>query len=644
MLPRRLLSTLLLSVAMFCTCVFASDQSVATTWRLLDYIAVDYREAVADGQVVNQLEYDEMLEFSATAAAAIAALPETAQAGQLLGDAQALRQAIEDKAEPDLIATQARGLAALLVEAHPIPLMPATPPQHARGEALYAQLCASCHGATGGGDGPASAGLDPPPIDFTDRARADERSVFALYQVIEQGLEGTSMMSYRGLPTEDLWALATYTGAIAYPGSLAERGRALLEADPALRAKLDFERYVGDTPADLAKVVGSAADAAAVTAYLRRHPEAAQAQAADPDSALVTSRRLLREAMAAHREGDTGRARDLALSAYLDGFEPVEPLLAARDNPLMVRIEAAMAQLRSGLAANADAQTLQAQIDALDGLFAEAEQVLGQDRTSAAASFAAAFAILLREGLEALLIVIAMIALLRKAERTEMLPWVHGGWLAALAAGVVTWALATWVITISGASRELSEGFGSLLAAVVLVWVGVWMHGKSHAEAWQRYVREHLGRALGRSSGLFLLGLVFVVVYREVFETILFYAAIWNEGSQGSVLAGGATAAAVLVVIGWAMMRYSRTLPITTFFRYSSLLIAVLAVVLMGKAVSALQEAGYLPVSWLDGWPRVELLGLYPTLEGVGAQVLVALVLAAGFALSGRSARTAPAA
>src|SRR5690606_6618542 len=173
MSPRRLLATLLLSVALICTCVSASasEGSVATTWRLLDYIAVDYREAVAGGEVVNALEYDEMLEFSATAAAAIDTLPATPQAAQLQRDAAALR---------------ARGLAALLVQAHPIPLMPASPPQYARGEALYAQLCASCHGAAGAGDGPASAGLDPPPIDFTDRARADERSVFALYQVIEQ--------------------------------------------------------------------------------------------------------------------------------------------------------------------------------------------------------------------------------------------------------------------------------------------------------------------------------------------------------------------------------------------------------------------------------------------------------------------------
>src|SRR5690606_5505386 len=298
MSPHRLLMAMLFGIALICACAHAhaSEASVATTWRLLDSIAVDYREAVADGQVVNQLEYDEMLEFSATAASAIADLPGTPQATQLQDDARALQQAIADKAEPDRIASQARALAALLVRAHPIPLMPASPPDHARGKALYAQLCASCHGDTGAGDGPASAGLDPPPIDFTDRARADERSVFALYQVIEQGLEGTSMASYRGLPAEDLWALATYSGSIAYPESLAEAGRARLEADPALRAKLDFERYVSATPAQLGAELGSADAAAEIVAYLRRHPEASQAQAQDPGSALAVSRSLLREA------------------------------------------------------------------------------------------------------------------------------------------------------------------------------------------------------------------------------------------------------------------------------------------------------------------------------------------------------------
>src|SRR5690606_24793654 len=110
------------------------------------------------------------------------------------------RQAIEAKARPADIARKARALAAALVGHYPIPLEPSVPPDYARGKALYGQLCANCHGTGGAGDGPAGVGADPPPIDFTDRERARERSLFALYQVIRQGLEGTSMASYSNLP------------------------------------------------------------------------------------------------------------------------------------------------------------------------------------------------------------------------------------------------------------------------------------------------------------------------------------------------------------------------------------------------------------------------------------------------------------
>ena len=107
-----------------------------------------------------------------------------------------------------------------------------------------------------------------------------------------------------------------------------------------------------------------------------------------------------------------------------------------------------------------------------------------------------------------------------------------------LLAGGVTWAVATYAIGISGASRELTEGFGSLLAAVILLSVGIWMHGKSQAEEWRRYIREKMQGALSRGSAWFLFGLAFIVVYREVFETILFYAALWTPDNGTTILAG----------------------------------------------------------------------------------------------------------
>jgi high-affinity iron transporter len=318
-------------------------------------------------------------------------------------------------------------------------------------------------------------------------------------------------------------------------------------------------------------------------------------------------------------------------TANLDGVESIEPLLAAHDNALKARIEGAMGELRAAIKGGAAVENVRAQVKALDGLLGDAEAALDPHRATASASFFGAFTVLLREALEALLIVVVMLTMLRKAERQDVEVYVHGGWISALVAGALTWAVATYLISISGADREFTEGFGSLLAAVVLLWVGIWMHGKSQADAWQRYIRDKLGHALSRKSAWGLFGLAFVVVYREAFETILFYVAIWNEENAAAVLAGAGAAVVVLAVIAWALMRYGRALPVGRFLAYSSILIAVLCVVLMGKGVSALQEAGWLPVDPLAGFLRVEILGLYPTVEGIVAQVAMAALLLIGF-------------
>jgi high-affinity iron transporter len=376
--------------------------------------------------------------------------------------------------------------------------------------------------------------------------------------------------------------------------------------------------------------------AAALTAFLRANPGAVAQVAGGP---LDIARARLRDSLAAYRAGDRGRARELALAAYLDGFEPVEPMLATRNGDLLRRVEAAMAELRSAIASARPAGEVEARVAALNRLFDETQAAIAPGEASAVSSFVGGFIILAREGLEALLIVIAMIVFLQRAERREVLPYVHGGWIAALAAGVLTWWAATHLIGISGASRELTEGFGSLFAAAVLVFVGIWMHGKAQADEWQRYIREKLGKALSRGSAWFLFLLAFVAVYREVFETILFYAALSAQGNGLALLGGFASAALLLAFVAWAMLRYSRRLPIAQFFNWSAILIAVLAVVLTGKGVAAIQEAGLVGVTPVPGAPSLPILGITPTAEALGAQVAVLAILLVGF---GRNRRRTP--
>ena len=298
-----------------------------------------------------------------------------------------------------------------------------------------------------------------------------------------------------------------------------------------------------------------------------------------------------------------------------------------------------MAQLRASIGNGRPVAEVRGRVADLDSLFGEAERVLEPSEAGSASAFLGAFTILLREGLEALLIIVAMLTFLRKAERPEMVRTVHYGWVAALAAGLATWWAATHVLTISGASRELTEGFGSILAAVILLFVGIWMHGKAQANEWQRYIKAKLGAALSKRSAWFLFLLAFIAVYREVFETILFFAAMSAEGNVGALVAGGAAGLVILAAIAIAMFRFSARLPIAKFFAYSSALIAVLAVVLAGKGVAALQEAGLLGVTPIAAAPRIAIIGLYPTLEGLAAQAATLLILLLGFAWNRRESR-----
>ncbi len=604
----------------------AGEADVRRIWQLLDYLAVDYPGAVKDGAVINASEFEEMREFARTGRTKLAALEPHAEQAALVAEAQTLSNAIEAKKSPAEVAILAKALANHLLAAYPVPSSPASAPQVALAAAVYQAQCAACHGATGHGDGPAGLQLEPRPVAFTDKDRARERSTFALYQAISQGIEGTAMPGFGTISESDRWALAFFIGQFAHDDAEVKAGEKVWGDNAAVRAQLtSLDALSRTTQADLAGQVGEA-PAAATMAYLHSHPEAVVQKLS---LSFDVARQKLAQSVQAYEKGETARATDLALSAYLDGVEPIEPTLATRDAALMGRIETAMSRYRSLLSSKAAMPELQAQLTVIDGLFQEADALLGSS-ADATAAFLGSFTILVREGLEALLVVVAMLAFLRKAERGDMLRYVHAGWVGALAMGAVTWAIATYFVSISGASREVTEGLSSLFAAVVLLSVGMWMHQKSMAGAWQQYLHDKLSTALSRKSAWFLFGLSFIAVYREVFETILFYAALWEQGNHHAVLGGLVSGVVVLVIIAMALLRFSARLPIGKFFSWSSALVAVLAVVLTGKGIAALQEAGWLGASTFSG-PRIDLLGIYPSLQSVLAQLLMVALVILGF-------------
>ena len=611
--------------------VSAPEDAVRQLWQLLDYVAVDYAGAVANGAVVKPSEFAEMREFSSTAKKRLQQLPQADGKDALLAKAEALENAVASKSAPAQVAGLAHALADGVLLLYPIPMAPAQAPNLARGAAVFSEQCVGCHGARGAGDGPMAAKLNPPPIAFTDRERASVRSVLALYQAVSQGVSGTSMPAFKELSDSDRWAVAFYAGTLSHDDAMRQRGAAKWQADQILRSRFDnLSALTRSSEVALSETTGSEI-ARDVTAYLRSSPSSVLAQ--QPSGVALTKARL-RESVLAYQGGDKPSATRLALSAYLDGFEPLEPALSARNKALMTRVESAMLDYRAAVA-DGHSQQVAESAKRIEALLGDVEAELDPAKAEGTTAFLGALTILLREGIEALLVVVGMIAFLRKAERPDVLRHVHAGWIGALAAGGLTGVAATYLVSISGANREVTEGVSSVFAAVVLLGVGLWMHQKSAAGRWQAYLKTKMSGALSRRSAYAMAGLAFVAVYREVFETVLFFSALWTEGNGGALLFGLAAGAAILAGIAWILLRTSAKMPIGKFFSASSIIVAVLAVMLIGKGAKALQEAGLLnahPISF----PRIEFLGTYPTTETLMAQFVVACIAILGFWMNGR--------
>ena len=609
---------------------------VQSILHALDYVSVDYPAFVKDGHVLDPTEYEEQLEFASQVVSLLNGLPGHERKAALIRQAEALVSLIQHKGAGEHVAALSTTLRWDIITTYNIALAPKRAPDIRAAPTLYQKNCAQCHGEDGRGNGLQTAGLDPPPSNFHDRTRMAQRSVYGLYGTITLGVAGTAMPSFAALSEEERWALAFYVSDFPTAAAEKARGAELWRRGTGRDLFPGLEGLVATTARETAAQHGEAG--VGVLAYLRSHPSVL---AEVSESPLAFSLRTLDHSLEAYRNGDRQAAQQLAVAAYLEGFELVETSLDTVDRELRTRIEREMITYRNLMRSGAPAETLASQLGTLHEILDHARARLEAAQFSPATALLGAFTILLREGLEAILVLAALIAFLVKAGRRDALPYVHTGWVAALVLGIVTWVVATRVVTISGANRELTEGVTALLAAAVLLYVGFWLHGKAYAQRWKHFIEAKVRGALtGRT--LWALALVsFLAVYREVFETVLFYQALWAQvGPTGrpGILAGCAGAAVVLVVLTWLIFRYSVRLPIQLFFGGTSVLLAVLAVVFAGKGVAALQEAGMLPTDPV-AVPSVPLLGIYPTLETLALQAVLLCVIAAGFAYTSYSAR-----
>ena len=264
--------------------------------------------------------------------------------------------------------------------------------------------------------------------------------------------------------------------------------------------------------------------------------------------------------------------------------------------------------------------------------------------------FFASFLILLREGAEALLVIAAVTTYAIKANRRDQLKGIGLGVVAAVLISVGLAVLFSFVASTatSGFGQELLEGIAGLLAVVMLIWVSNWVLTKASGEKWEAYVSQAAGEKT-RTGGAFALAMVvFLAVLREGFETIMFYAPILAGAKTGGdhvkIWLGVLAAVVILAILFLLVWKLGIRLPFQQFFKWTSILLGLLAITIAGGAIKEFQDATLVPIHRIDWVPEISFLGVYPTLETLAGQLIVVALLVALWLLATRKEKTTDAA
>ena len=595
-------------------------QRIATTVQLA---AQEYRAGVQDGRVISPAEVEEANLFLAEARRTADRLP-TESADATIAAVDALIAAVGRTADPDSIALGARALTAGLADRYNVDLdqIPGAAPSLARGAQVYQQNCAGCHGLAGRGDGPEGLGLTPPPSALADGVRLVEISPLDFYRRITIGVAGTAMPAFETrLSSADRWAAAAYATLLRYPAPSGE-------VPAGLRA-FGTTAKMTDTQiaATLQLPVGQAASVIAAVRSFHGRESGMEAEAV-----FAEVSRQLDSVLTLAGAGQPGAASGEAFEAYLT-FEQVESGVRAKDPALAGRLEAAFATLRGRAGGGATSGELSALRGELGTDLARAERILGTPMTGMEL-FVQSFVILLREGLEAILLIGALIAFLVKTGNSQRRRDIHVGVVAAIVVSLLTAVAFETIFRFSPASQEVLEGATMLVATVVLFYVSYWLLSKMEVAKWNRFVKGKVQDALVSGSAFALPSVAFLAVYREGVETVLFYKALLVAGPAGGavlpVLVGIAAAAVVLGVVYVLINRFGVKLPLKPFFGVTSAFLYYMAFVFLGKGIAELQGGGVVPITVVSWAPQIERLGVYRTAESLTAQaILLVLLLAA---------------
>jgi high-affinity iron transporter len=562
--------------------------------NIVDYMISDYENALKDNN-----EYQEMIEFSQN-------LIELSDSS-IIEYSKALHELIKKKADVKEVKELLLKIREIVLNNPSLNIYPKNEISLKAGREIYLYNCSVCHGDKGDGNGPASSKLEPKPINFLER---DDLSAFRIWVVLNVGL--VNMPSFNNLSDEDKWNVAFYVL------SLKHRDRKVKRVDDtislALISKLsDYElKERGYSDEEIA--------------YIRTNIENF-VNKKDNFRAILTNLELIKSL---YNKGEYEKAYSLSLDLYFVNFEPIEKKLFAKDFSFASQLEQKFIQLR-GLLKQKDKEK------EIDNLISSIKQDLEKARTiieggifSRGWAFFNSFMIIFREGLEAAILIGIILAVVSLSQNKMAIYLVHFGWISAILLGFLTWFISVFIINISTLSRELIEGIVGILAAIVLFHVSYWLISKAESKVWIGYIKEKLKTSINKGNLIFIFFLSFLAVYREAFETVLFYQAMLMNTPKTSIsyiFLGFIIGSILILLIAYAIIKLQMRLPLNLIFPITGSALYLLSFIFTGQAIRSFQEANIIPTTSLNIIPPIDFLGIYPTLETLLAQSIFIILV-----------------
>jgi FTR1 family protein len=657
-----------------------SEEEVHRVLTLLSAVGEEYREGVRDGIVIKPIEFEEAKTFLDDAQRRVQSVglepPDSTR--EIVAAFAAAAAALDGKAPVDTVAATLTDLRQRITALTGVAeqIYPPAQPSAAHGKNLFDQNCANCHGERGDGKGPNAAGLKPPPANFTDSQFIRGETPYDFYHVISLGKTNTAMAAWDGaLSVQDRWDLVSYVWTLASGSAGVAEGQGVylahcanchgttgdghgtfadvlvkpapdLSTPQALARKTDVELFTATADGIAATPMPAFArtlrddERWKAVAFMRilslggpqtpatnGSPTSAPPESNDPGLVLSDSGRLLDAAVAGYARGDS-RASGTAGDAYLQ-FDPLEPRLGATEPALKTRIEERFLHMRQLLRVPGNDTEIRSLAAAIHEDFAAARVAL-QPHASPYALFVESATIILREGFEIVLVIGALVAYVVKTRNPAMQRSVYAGTALGVIASLATAVVMGELLRIHPAASDMLEGFTMLLAAVVLFWVSYWLVSKSEAAKWQRYIRDKVETAVDGGRGVALAGAAFLAVYREGFETVLFYQALYASAPAAvvTITAGFAAGAVALLVVYGLLRRFEVRIPIQQFFFVTGIFLYAMAAIFAGQGIHELQEAGMVACTPLPLVPVLPLLGIYPSVQSLFVQLIFVALFA----------------